>query len=96
MASEADKACAVNAIRGAEHALEALRGQILIAGCLLDANGWNTRTDSTLAAIDTLKRRLIALHDDVYHESVQRQESEPRTGVIEPMSGGGSKGGNPL
>lgn len=96
MASEADKQCAVNALRGAEHALEAVKGQVLITKCLLDANAWNARTDSVEAAIDTLKRRLVDLHDDVYHESVQRQESEPRTGVIEPMSGGGSKGGNPL
>lgn len=96
MASEADKACCVNAIRGAEHALEAVKAQILIAGCLLDANGWSTRTDSTMADIDRLKRRITLLHDDVYHESVKRGEAEPRTGVIEPMSGGGSKGGNPL
>ena len=96
MASEDDKRCAVNAVRAAEHSLEAVRGSVLIVGCLLEANGWNARTDSTLAALDTARKRLAILHDDIFHESIKRQESEPRDGVIEPMSGGGSKGGNPL
>lgn len=96
MASECDKAVAVNAIRGAESALHSAHAHLLNAKAMLEANGWAVDATAAETAITNARRKLAYLHEDVYVEAQRVQEAEPRTGVVEPMSGGGSKGGNPL
>lgn len=95
MPTDLEKCCVINAQRAADHEIEALIGNVRIVGDLLNLHGWKAGklADKALRNAERLRDDLDALHQAIFDEALERGESAPDDGVIEPRSGGGSKGG---
>lgn len=95
MPSPLEKRTVINAMRAADHQIEALLGNLLIVSTHLKKHGWrsDSMAGSVVLSAEQLKHDLDALHTEIFDEAIDRREDVPDDDVIEPRSGGGSKGG---
>lgn len=95
MPTDLEKRVVINAMRSADHQIEALIGNARIVDDLLTEHGWrcSALAQDAVDASEALRDVLDALHQAIADEALKRGEDAPDDGVIEPRSGGGSKGG---
>lgn len=95
MPTPLEKRIVINAMRAADHEIEALIGNVKIVRGLLTEHGWRSASTAQIAVreAENLRDVLDDLHEMIADEALAKAEDVPDDDVIEPRSGGGSKGG---
>jgi hypothetical protein len=95
MPTPLEKRIVINAMRAADHQVEALIGNIRIVEGLLKQHGWDSASRAERARHEAkdLQASIDILHESIFDEAIAKREEVPTDGIIQPMSGGGSKGG---
>lgn len=91
--TEDERRCITNAVRSAELITEAVKGQLRTAHDLLTAHNWRSNARGAAEALKEFALQLDILHRNINDEAIDKGVTVPDEGVIQPLSGGGGKGG---